>query len=125
MKKGINSLDAFIAITMMLFVTIWLQNFFNINLGGSENYGMQLEMSMKAIREGSIMNSFYAIDPSPYDYMILNDSAKGFSGSTAVSIEKSGNEIKTSATYGSVLYSAAYPVVSDLKYDTVSKKVTR
>jgi len=125
MKKGINSLDAFIAITMMILVTIWLQNFFNINIGGSESYGMQLEMSMKAIREGSIMNSFYAIDPSPYDYVILNDSAKGFSGSTAVSIEKIGNEVKASTTYGLVLYSATYPVVSDLKYDTASKKVTR
>jgi len=125
MKKGINSLDAFIAITMMLLVTIWLQNFFNINLGGSESYGMQLEMSMKAIREGSIMNSFYAIDPSPKDYIILNDTARGFSGPVEVSIEKTGTTVKASTTYSSVLYDATYPVVSNLKYDPISQKVTR
>jgi len=125
MKKGIISLDAFIAITMMLFVTIWLQNFFNINFGSSQDYGMQLEMNMKAIRAGSIMNSFYAIDPSPYDYLILNDSAKGFNGSTAVSIEKIGTVVKTSTTYESILYNSTYPVVSDLRYDAISQKVTR
>ncbi len=125
MKKGITSLDAFIAITMMLFVIIWLNNFFNINLNSSENYGMQLEINMKAIRAGSIMNSFYAIDPSPSDYLLLNDSAKGFNGTTTVSIDKTGTVVKVNTTYNSVPYNSTYPVVSDLKYDAISQKVTR
>jgi len=125
MKKGINSIDAFIAITIMLVISLWLQNFFNLNFQNSNEFGVQSQLKMKAIKVGSAMNSFFAIDPSPYDYMILNDTMTLFGGKSDISIQKSGTSVEASTVYADATYASNYSVASQIKYDPVSKKVTR
>ena len=125
MKKGISSLDAFLAITIMLVISLWLQNFFNLNLQSSTDFGIQAGLNMKAVRAGSIMNSFFAIDPSPYDYLILNDTIKVFGGDLDVSLYKSGASIEASTVYNGIIYTSNYSVASQIKYNPVSQKVTR
>ncbi len=125
MKKGISSLDAFLAITIMLVISLWLQNFFNLNLQSSTDFGIQAGLNMKAVRAGSIMNSFFAIDPSPYDYLILNDTIKVFGGDLDVSLYKNGASIEASTVYNGITYTSNYSVASQIKYNPVSQKVTR
>ena len=125
MKKGVSSIDAFLAITVMLVISLWLQNFFNLNLESSNDFGVQAGLNMKAVKAGSIMNSFFAIDPSPRDYLILNDTISVLGNNLDISIQKSGAEAGVSAVYNSVTYSSKYPVTSQIKYDSVSQKVTR
>ena len=125
MKKGINSLDAFFALSLMLVISILLQSSFNLNFQNSNDFGMQAGLNMKAAEAGSIMNSFYAIDPSPYDYMILNETIRGFGSDSNVSIQKSGANVEASVIYRDATYSSNYSTASQIKYDPSSKKVTR
>jgi len=125
MKKGISSIDAFLAITVMLVISLWLQNFFNLNLQNSNDFGIQAGLNMKAVRAGSIMNSFFAIDPSPRDYLILNDTIKVLGNNLDVLLYKSGANVLASTIYNGVTYRSNYSVASQIKYDPVSKKVTR
>jgi len=125
MKKGISSIDAFFAISIMLIISLWLQNFFSLNLENSNDFGVQSNLDMKAIRAGSAMNSFFAIDPSPADYIIFNDTIRAFGSDSDVSLYKSGARVDASTVYNYMTYSSTYPVVSQIKYDPVSQKVTR
>jgi len=125
MKKGISSIDAFLAITVMLVISLWLQNFFNLNLESSNDFGVQAGLNMKAVRAGSIMNSFFAIDPSPRDYLILNDTIKVLGNNLDVLLYKSGANVNASTVYNGVKYVSNYSVASQIKYDPVSQKVTR
>jgi len=125
MKKGISSIDAFLAITVMLVISLWLQNFFNLNLESSNDFGVQAGLNMKAVRAGSIMNSFFAIDPSSYDYLILNDTIRVFGNDLDISIQKSGMNVTVSTVYNDVMYISNYSVASQIKYNPVSQKVTR
>jgi hypothetical protein len=125
MKKGINSLDAFFAIMLMLSISLLMQNFFNLNFQDSNEFGTQAGINMEAVEAGSVMNSFFAIDPSPYDYMILNGTIRGFDGDSDVSIQKSGALAEVSVIYGGVTYYSEYPVASQVKYNPSSQKVTR
>jgi len=125
MKKGISSIDAFLAITVMLVISLWLQNFFNLNLESSNDFGVQAGLNMKAVRAGSIMNSFFAIDPSPRDYLILNDTIKVLGNNLDVLLYKSGANVNASTVYNGVKYVSNYSVTSQIKYDPVSQKVTR
>jgi hypothetical protein len=125
MKKGVSSIDAFLAITVMLVISLWLQNFFNLNLESSNDFGVQAGLNMKAVRAGSIMNSFFAIDPSPRDYLILNDTIKVLGNNLDVLLYKSGANVNASTVYNGVKYVSNYSVASQIKYDSVSQKVTR
>ena len=125
MKKGVSSIDAFLAITVMLVISLWLQNFFNLNLESSNDFGVQAGLNMKAVRAGSIMNSFFAIDPSPRDYLILNDTIKVLGNNLDVLLYKSGANVNASTVYNGVKYVSNYSVASQIKYDPVSQKVTR
>jgi len=125
MKKGISSIDAFLAITVMLVISLWLQNFFNLNLESSNDFGVQAGLNMKAVKAGSIMNSFFAIDPSPRDYLILNDTIKVLGNNLDVLLYKSGANVNASTVYNGVKYVSNYSVASQIKYDPVSQKVTR
>ena len=115
MKKGINSLDAFFALSLMLVISLLLQNFFILNLQNSNDFGIQAGLNMKAVEVGSAMNSFFAIDPSPYDYMILNSTLRGFGKDSDVLIQKRSAVVEVSVIYNGVTYYSNYSVASQIK----------
>jgi hypothetical protein len=126
MKKGINSMDAFLAITVMLFIAFWLQNFFNLNFSNSQDYGVQAQLKAEAARVGTIMNSFFATNPSAQDYIIVSSSIMAFTENLSVVIAKSplAANVMLTTEFNGINYSSSYPVAKKLSYDGVTQKVT-
>jgi len=126
MKRGINSLDAFLALMIMLFVIFWMQNFFSLSFENSQTFGVQLAIDAEAMRVGSIMNTFLASNPAPGDYMLLNSSANLFGNETACTITKYAGYLNVTieAVYNGVNYNSSYPVMNQIAYDRISQKVS-
>ena len=125
MKRGINSIDAFLAITLMLFIAFWMQNFFTIQFDSSQEFGVKSGVSAEAIRIGSIMNSFYATSPTLADYLTLTDTLKIFGGTMDVSLDKDPTDLNVTVnvTYNGVDYNSSYPVIKQVNYDKQNQKV--
>lgn len=126
MKRGINSLDAFLALMIMLFVIFWMQNFFTLSYENSQDFGVQSTIDSEALRVGSMMNTFFATNPVPGDYLLLNSSAALFGEEIFCSITKSQGyaTVTLNASYKSVGRNSSYPVVAQIKYDPISQKVS-
>ena len=126
MKRGINSLDAFLAIMIMLFVIFWMQNFFSLSYENSQDFGVQSALDSEALRVGSMMNTFFASNPTAGDYLLLNSSVTLFGEEIFSSITKSQGYaiVYINASYKSVSYNASYPVIAQIRYDPISQKVT-
>jgi len=125
MKKGINSLDAFLAIMIMLFIVFWMQNFFNLVYENAQDFGVQVTLSTEAMRVGSMMNSFYATNPSPTDYLQLNSSITVFGDKLDCRVTKPRGDANVTivATYKGTKYNASYPVALQVNYDPLNQKV--
>ncbi len=63
-NKGQVTLDVLIAIFLSLFVLTWLQGYITIQQQEAEKQGISQETASIAISEGSVMNTFYAMNPS-------------------------------------------------------------
>ena len=126
MKRGINSLDAFLAIMIMLFVIFWMQNFFSLSYENSQEFGAQSTLNSEALRVGSMMNTFFATNPIPGDYLLLNSSVALFGEEILCSINKTQGyaNVTVNASYKSVSRNSSYPVIAQIKYDPVSQKVS-
>lgn len=126
MKRGINSLDAFLALMIMLFVIFWMQNFFSLSYENSQDFGMQVTMNLEAIRVGSMMNSFFATNPTPSDYLLLNSSIDIFGDRLECTITKPASypNVTMNTTYKENQYNSSYPVIAQVGYDRTSQKVS-
>jgi len=127
-RKGINSIDAFLAITIMLFISFWLQNMFNLNFDISQDYGVRIGLKAEAIRVGNAMNTFLANRPSSNDYLVLNGSISMFSDNLTVIISNKSlvnTNASLNVTFKNTLYTASFPVFSGVLYDNSTQKVTK
>jgi len=117
MKKGVSSLDAFLAILVMLFIVLWLQNFSNLNMSNQQEFGVNIGLKSEAIRVGSTINSFFAADPNSYDYVIVNSSIPIFGNTLYVFLDKPQlyASIFLNTTYNNTAYSSSYPIPTKLK----------
>ena len=101
MRRGIISLDALIAILLLLFLLISVQGFISLNFDNSNSFGIEHEAKANAIKTGSILNAFYATSPSSADYVSINTNLKVFKDETAfITISKSAitSELTASIT---------------------------
>ncbi len=126
MRRGINSLDAFLAIMIMLFVIFWMQNFFSLSYENSQEFGVQSTLNSEAMRVGSMMNTFFASNPTPEDYLLLNSSVAVFGDEIFCSITKPQGyaTVTINASYKFTLRNSSYPVIAQIKYNPVSQKVS-
>jgi hypothetical protein len=126
MRKGISSMDAFLAIMMVLSVSLWLQNFFNLNFGNTQDLGTASALAMEAVKMGSAMNSFFAANPSAGDYLKLNSSIKLFANNLTVYATKQAGIANLSLTtaFNGKDYNSSYAVASAIGYDSTTGKVT-
>ena len=126
MKRGINSLDAFLALMIMLFVVFWMQNFLSLSYGNSQDFGVQIMVDSEAMRVGSIMNAFFATNPTTKDYITLNSSVAVFGENLTCTITKNQGVAKVDieTVYRGVKFNSSYPVIGQIKYDQVNQKVS-
>ena len=78
MKKGINSLDAFMAIIIASFIIIMMQNYFDLSFDDAQEFGVQSSVRNEAMRIGSLMNNFYTVHVSDTDYLVLDNTISIF-----------------------------------------------
>jgi len=126
MKRGVNTIDAFLAITMMFFIALWLESFSNIGYNSAQSFGINAGLKEETIKIGSFMNSFFATNPSPGEYVILNDTMALFGDKINLSIDKALNDVKVSvgAYYNDITYNLSYPVMAQIKYNKTTQKVS-
>ena len=112
MKRGVNTVDALIAIISIFFLFVWLQNSIFFNLSNANEFGIQAEVKSEAISVGSQMNSFYASRPNSSDYVIINDSIKIFSAVVDPIIYKdlTATNVTVLAVYNLTAFNSTYPV---------------
>lgn len=121
MKKGQMTLDLMIAVLISIFVITWLQGYVKVQVKTTENQGITQETASIAMSTGSIMNSFYALDPSDGDYAELpNSSFKSFTEQVDLQLKKEGNDqsIEANSTYGSKSTIYKYPVPTGINYQS-------
>lgn len=84
MKKGLFSLDAVIAILLLLFILIWGQSLASSDFDRANSFGVKYEAKAEAIRAGSLMNTFLSTKPNSGDYATLaSPDARAFADETA------------------------------------------
>lgn len=118
-RRGMLSLDLLIALILLTFLVIWLQDYFMLlgdNVGDS---GVSMQLKTGAIYVGSQMNMFYAGAKSGEKMNVTPFNISGFPG--AVTISKSGSLV----TVGYMGRSATYPVAGDMTYDASKRVVSR
>lgn len=122
MKKGINTVDALMAILLILFIISWLQNYHVLTLKDVNEFGTQLQVEMLAMKFGSEMNSFYATRSGDNDFLDFGyDPVKIeiFGQTFETSITKELGENKIIVILRSVetgkTYTAEYPVSKNIK----------
>ncbi len=111
---------------IMLFVIFWMQNFFSLSYENSQEFGVQSTLNSEAMRVGSMMNTFFASSPAPEDYLLLNSSVAVFGDEIFCSIIKPQGyaTVTINASYKFILRNSSYPVISQIKYNPVSQKVS-
>ncbi|MFW5902314.1 MAG: hypothetical protein ACOCTT_00290 [archaeon] len=116
MEKGQITLDLLLAVFLSLFVFVWLQGYITVQSQETQNQGIRKETASIAIAEGSIMNSFYALNPGEEDYAEL----PGFNPTEfleEITTEKSttGEELEIESSFKEEQFTYSYPVL-DLNY---------
>lgn len=125
MKKGLISLDVLIALIMVIFLLIWLENFATYSVSGINSFGVQAQTNALATGIGMQINNFYALEPGVGDYLDLSSevgTAQNFSLEDRIlpQITKVGNLLEVSIL-GLI---SNYPVHTNVNYNPTSKKVT-
>ena len=122
MKKGINTMDALMAILLILFIISWLQNYNVLALKDVNEYGSQLQVEYLAMKFGSEINSFYATKSGDNDYLDFGYDPvriKIFGQTFETSIRKDLGDNKIVVTLTSVeankTYTAEYPVSKNIR----------
>jgi len=122
MKKGINTMDALMAILLILFMISWLQNYNVLVLKDVNEYGSQLQVEYLAMKFGSEMNSFYATKLGDNDYLDFgHDPVKieifGQTFETSIRKELGDNKIVVTLTSveANKTYTAEYPVSKNIR----------
>jgi hypothetical protein len=113
MRKAMLSLDAIMAILLLLFILLWGQSIVLSDFNKANSFGTNYEAKAEAIRAGSVMNTFISTKPKAGDYATLAPSdARAFSDSSeSMTIEKtgvSGLSVVFSSRFGAA--SSVYPV---------------
>lgn len=129
MKKGINTLDALLALLLILFIVSWMQNFTTLNLAEVNEFGGAVQAKASAIAIGSQMNSFYAINPTESDYLDLSENPQKIDifGEEEFEITITKNPTDDEVTFEiftGLNYSSNYPVIEVIKY-TDDEKVRK
>ena len=75
MRRGMMSLDAMIAITMLLFVIIWFQSFSLAMVDNANVIGIKIQSRALPMAIGSQVNAFRAINPQDRDYACVKKPA--------------------------------------------------
>lgn len=125
MKKGLISLDVLIALIMVIFLLIWLENFATYSVSGINSFGVQAQTNALATGIGMQINNFYALEPGVGDYLDLSSkvgTAQNFSLEDRIlpQITKVGNLLEVSIL-GLI---SNYSVHTNVNYNPTSKKVT-
>lgn len=120
MRKGMLSLDLLIALVLLTFLVIWVQDYFVLISDNVDATGVSMQLKTGAIQVGTQMNIFYAGAESGEKMDITSFNISGFPDAT-VKIEKKDNIVNVSAL-GKY---ATYPVVKELTYDADKGEVSR
>lgn len=122
MKKGINTMDALMAILLILFIVSWLQNYNILVLKDVNEYGSQIQVEYLAMKFGSEINSFYATRSGDNDYLDFGYDPvriKIFGQTFETSIRKDFGDNKIIVNLTSVeankTYTAEYPVSKNIE----------
>jgi hypothetical protein len=118
--RGLVSFDALIALMLLTFVIVWLQDFAAAGLGGADSIGGSIQLKAAATSAGSEMNAFYVLSPKGDDYLRMRGGTlRFFSGNTAgITLAKNSDEAVVRASAGTAYYT--YPVVGQLSYDSAT-----
>jgi hypothetical protein len=120
MKRGVNTLDALFAILMIFSLVALLQNYTTVNFNSVEEYGGETQAKSMATSIGSQMNSLYAINPGPKDYLDTSKSsvsARIFAKEPTITITKANNNPEVSVElYAENYYTSDYPVAKSIAY---------
>lgn len=116
MKKGQITLDLLLAVFLSLFIFVWLQGYITVQHQETQNQGIRQETASITIAEGSIMNSFYALNPKEGDYSEL----PGFTPTEfleEIEIQKTTSEdkLRSETSFEEIDTIYEYPVL-DLNY---------
>ena len=130
MKKGVISLDAITAFIILIFLVIFIQKTTTSNLSISDNYGGLAQSKAIAIKVSSIMNSFYATNPTSKDKIIgLSNYTKLTSFGTndySLKINKQPSKyhinVSVKSTEGNY-YNTSFPTVNETAYDSTQKEI--
>ncbi|NYZ79842.1 hypothetical protein H0N95_01160 [Candidatus Micrarchaeota archaeon] len=115
MKRGLFSLDAIMAILLLLFLFMWGQSLVSSNFDRANSFGVNYEAKAEAIRAGSIMNTFLSTKPGVNDYAPLTASnAKAFKDNSAMfTIEKNlASALKVTMQNRFSVVTATYPTAT-------------
>ena len=113
--KGLFSLDAIVAILLLLFILIWGQSLASSDFDRANSFGVNYEVKAEAIRVGSLMNTFVSTEPGVNDYATLAaPDARAFADDSAslTSSKSLASELTVmlQSRFGSV--SSTYPVIA-------------
>jgi hypothetical protein len=129
MRRGMFTLDAIVAVSLILLLFVLLQGQVSLDLSASNEFGVNSQLKARAIEAGSRMNSLYAIDPATGDWCSLEPKfVKAFPNlQVRENISKAAVQIKvtTAATLANVSGSSNYPVVSGLAYDAATQRAVK
>jgi hypothetical protein len=116
MMKGLVSFDALIAIMLLTFMVIWLQDFAAAGLDNADSFGSALQLKASAMSAGSEMNAFYALSPKTGDFVELYGGAlRSFGGNASqITLSKGSGDSSVTASIGAG--SQAYPTAGAYSY---------
>ncbi|MEM0372340.1 MAG: hypothetical protein QXO69_00640 [archaeon] len=69
--KGLFTLDAIIAILLLVFVLLWGQSLASSNFEKANSFGINYEAKAEAVRVSSLANTFLSTKPGANDYVFI------------------------------------------------------
>lgn len=123
MKRGIFSIDAMIAILLILFILIWAQGLITLNFKNTNSFGGAYEAKAYAMSVGSEMNAMYAgnldevsLKAVPEEKMFSDTSA------TFTAVKILGGKLTTTIVSRDETFTGNYPTAN---LQIVSGKITK
>ena len=120
MRRGLVSFDALIALILLTFIVIWMQDFAMAGLDSADAFGTTLQLKATAVATGSMMNDFYTLGPGTGDYVTIRPGVvRQFGGGqSAITLVKGAAAAAVTASANAT--SQSYPVVGQLAYDAAT-----
>lgn len=119
MNNGQMTIDFLVAVMLSLFLITWIQGFISVQSNQIQRFGVTQETAQASISVGSVINTFYAMNPGSNDYArALDPEIRGFLKETNYDIQKSpgDDQVVVSTRYGGNQTSYYRLVVGDSSY---------